>query len=89
MNNYLHDIHIVCIVCIASLFLFCAWKTRERNSGVNKTAFKMADKGTFVGARLRVSTNEGDYEGTVHSIDVEKRKVTLSKGESILFNDAN
>lgn len=43
----------------------------------------MADKGTFVGARLRVSTNEGDYEGTVDSIDVEKRKVTLSKGESI------
>ena len=49
----------------------------------------MADNGTFIGARLRVSTNEGDYEGTVHSIDVEKRKVTLSKGESILFNDAN
>lgn len=41
----------------------------------------MADKSTFVGARLRVATSEGEYEGTVHSIDAEKRKLTLTKGE--------
>lgn len=43
----------------------------------------MADKecDSFVGKRLRVSTVEGDYEGTVHSIDPAKRKLTLTKGE--------
>ncbi|KAL9973391.1 hypothetical protein ACROYT_G019847 [Oculina patagonica] len=39
----------------------------------------MADKSTFVGARLRVATSEGEYEGTVHSIDADKRKLTLTK----------
>ena len=41
----------------------------------------MADRSSFVGARLRVTTSEGDYEGTVHSIDTEKRKLTLTKGK--------
>lgn len=42
----------------------------------------MADRSrNFVGARLRVRTSEGGYEGTVHSIDAEKRKLTLTKGE--------
>lgn len=49
----------------------------------------MVDKGIFVGVRLWVFINEGDYEGMVYSIDVEKRKVMLSKGELIFFNDVN
>lgn len=49
----------------------------------------MADKKSFVGARLRVTTSEGEYEGTVHSIDTEKRKLSLSKGEkSMTFSSA-
>lgn len=49
----------------------------------------MADKKSFVGARLRVTTSEGEYEGTVHSIDAEKRKLSLSKGEkSMTFSNA-
>lgn len=49
----------------------------------------MADKKGFVGARLRVTTSEGEYEGTVHSIDTEKRKLSLSKGEkSMTFSNA-
>ncbi|XP_068701589.1 uncharacterized protein [Montipora foliosa] len=34
---------------------------------------------SFVGARLRIKTGEGEYEGTVHTIDVVKRKLTLTK----------
>ena len=41
----------------------------------------MADRSSFVGARLRVTSNEGDFEGTVHSIDTVNRKLTLTKGE--------
>lgn len=44
----------------------------------------MADRSSFVGARLRVNTSEGDYEGTVHSIDTQKRKLTLTKGEQFV-----
>ena len=44
----------------------------------------MADRKNFVGARLRVTTSEGEYEGTVHSIDAEKRKLTLTKGEKFV-----
>lgn len=47
----------------------------------------MADKKSFVGARLRVTTSEGEYEGTVHSIDAEKRKLSLSKGEKSRENE--
>ena len=43
----------------------------------------MADR-NFVGARLRVATSDGNYEGTVHSIDTEKRKLTLTKGEQLV-----
>lgn len=42
----------------------------------------MADRGSFVGERLRVTSNEGDFEGTVHSIDTVNRKLTLTKGEN-------
>jgi len=50
----------------------------------------MADRSrNFVGARLRVTTSEGGYEGTVHSIDAEKRKLTLTKGEKfVTFSNA-
>ena len=50
----------------------------------------MADRSrNFVGARLRVITSEGGYEGTVHSIDAEKRKLTLTKGEELVtFSNA-
>lgn len=44
----------------------------------------MAEQSSFVGARLRVSSSEGNYEGTVHSIDTEKRKLTLTKGEKVV-----
>lgn len=51
----------------------------------------MADRSrNFVGARLRVTTSEGGYEGTVHSIDAEKRKLTLTKGEEfVTFSKRN
>ena len=50
---------------------------------------KMADRRNFVGARLRVITSEGEYEGTVYSIDAEKRKLTLNKGEKLVtFSNA-
>jgi len=50
----------------------------------------MADRSrNFVGARLRVTTSEGGYEGTVHSIDADKRKLTLTKGEKfVTFSNA-
>lgn len=49
----------------------------------------MANRKSFVGARLRVTTSEGEYEGTVHSIDAEKRKLTLTKGEKFMtFSNA-
>ena len=36
----------------------------------------------FVGQRLRIKTDEGTYEGIVHSIDPVKQRLTLSKGEN-------
>ena len=52
--------------------------------GNNNSPENMADKKSFVGARLRVTTSEGEYEGTVHSIDAGKRKLTLTKGEKTM-----
>ncbi|KAK2551132.1 piRNA biogenesis protein EXD1 [Acropora cervicornis] len=45
------------------------------------------DCDSFVGKRLRINTAEGDYEGTVHSIDPVKRKLTLTKVELLDEND--
>lgn len=45
----------------------------------------MVDKKGFVGVRLWVIISEGEYEGIVYSIDVEKRKFLLSKGEKFMI----
>ena len=41
----------------------------------------MADGSKYLGARLQVTTTEGKYEGIVQSIDAERKKLTLNKGE--------
>lgn len=45
----------------------------------------MVDKKGFVGVRLWVIISEGEYEGIVYSIDIEKRKFLLSKGEKFMI----
>lgn len=45
----------------------------------------MVDKKSFVGVRLWVIISEGEYEGIVYSIDIEKRKFLLSKGEKFMI----
>lgn len=40
----------------------------------------MADVESVIGARIRITTKEGSYEGTVHSLDQRNRKLTLTKG---------
>lgn len=47
--------------------------------GIPVLVSKMAE---FVGERLRIRTDEGTYEGIVHSIDPVKQRLTLSKGKN-------
>ena len=45
----------------------------------------MADVRSVLGARVRITASEGSYEGTVHSLDQHSRKLTLTKGNKIIF----